>query len=129
MKRNLLIIICFILVSFSHLLAQPYGNEWLTYGVPYYKIQVATDGIYRVPYTTLNNAIPNFGSINPNSLVLFHNGKQVPIFVSTSNSSFSSSDYIEFYGKHNIGDVDSVLYANDSLQPDIYYSLFNDTSI
>ncbi len=129
MKRNLLIISCIIFLSISRLHAQLYGNEWLTYGVQYYKIQVPTDGIYRVPFSTLNAEIPNLSSINPASLVLFHNGKQVPIFVSTSGSTFSSTDFIEFYGKHNIGDVDSSLYANDSLQPHMFYSLFTDTSI
>jgi len=128
MKRNLLISFI-LLTTISRLTAQLYGNEWLTYGQQYYKISVAADGIYRVPYATLNANIPNFGSVNPANLVLFHNGKQVPIYISTSNSTLGANDYIEFYGKKNIGDVDSVLYANDSLQPHIYYSLFTDTSI
>ena len=128
MKKNLLIAICIVLASVSRLFAQLYGNEWIDYSQQHYKIKVAADGIYRIPYSTLNTAIPNVGSLSTSSFVLYHNGQAVPIYVS-SNSTFGSNDYIEFYGKKNIGDVDSALYANDSLQPHTYYSLFNDTSI
>src|ERR1019366_7634313 len=56
------------------------------------------------------------------------NGQKVPLYTS-STSSIGPGDYIEFYGKHNIGDLENVLYQNDTMQPHIYYSLFNDTSI
>jgi hypothetical protein len=127
MKKNLLIIICVLLYSTSQLSAQPYGNEWIDYSQQYYKIKVAADGMYRIPFATLST-IPNIGSLSTSSFVMYHNGQTVPIYVS-SNSTFGSNDFIEFYGKKNIGDLDTVLYANDSLQPHIYYSLFNDTSI
>ena len=128
MKRNLLIIICILFCSSSRLSAQLYGNEWIDYSQQHYKIKVPADGIYRIPFATLSATIPNLGSLSATSFVMYHNGQTVPIFVS-SNGTFGSSDFIEFYGKKNIGDLDSVLYANDSLQPHIYYSLFNDTSI
>ena len=92
-----------------------------------YKIKVAQDGFYRIPFSVLQQGIPNISSLLAKNLVLFHNGAKVPIYIST-DSLFTSIDYIEFYGKKNVGDVDSMLYKNGNLQPHPYYSLFNDTS-
>ncbi|WP_448937124.1 hypothetical protein, partial [Escherichia coli] len=39
-----------------------------------------------------------------------------------------TTTYIEFFGKKNIGDVDSVLFYQPGYQPGIYYSFFTDTS-
>ena len=128
MKKNLLNIIFILLCSASRLWAQLYGNEWIDYNQQHYKIKVAADGIYRIPFSTLNAAIPNISSLNTSSFVMYHNGQAVPLYISSSTT-LGSNDYIEFYGKKNIGDVDTSLYANDSLQPHIYYSLFTDTSI
>lgn len=61
--------------------AQPFGNEWINYNQTYFKIKVVNDGIYRIPYATLNAAIPNLGSINPQQFALYHNGKAEPIYV------------------------------------------------
>jgi hypothetical protein len=36
--------------------AQPFGNEWINYNQTYFKIKVVNDGIYRIPYATLNAA-------------------------------------------------------------------------
>jgi hypothetical protein len=71
----------------------------------------------------------NLSSINPNDFVIYHNGEKVPINVSTTAGAFDSSSYIEFYGKRNRGDVDSVLYPQPDFQPHTHYSLFTDTSI
>ena len=128
MKRSLLII-TFILTSLAATLrAQPYGNEWIDYTQEHYKISVTADGMYRIPYSTLNNAIQNLSSLNVGSFIMYHNGAPVPIYIS-STTTLGTNDYIEFFGKKNIGDVDSFLYSNDSLQPHPYFSLFTDTSI
>ncbi|MBS1684527.1 MAG: hypothetical protein JSS76_07225 [Bacteroidetes bacterium] len=111
-----------------------YGNEWIDYtpGHIYYKIKVIpkSDSIYRIPYTTLNNSIPNLGAINLNDFALYHNGAQVPIYISANGSGIlDSTSYIEFYGRRNYGDADSALYPQSGMQPHTMYSLFNDTSI
>ena len=124
MRRHLLIITYLLIGFVSQLQAQTYGNEWIDYTQEHYKISVGADGIYRIPLSTLT--ANSLGSISPTDFIMWHNGQIVPIFVSTTNGAI---DFIEFFGKKNIGDVDSTLYANDSLQPHIYYSLFTDTSI
>jgi hypothetical protein len=110
--------------------AQPFGNEWINYNQTYFKIKVVNDGIYRIPYATLNANIPNLSSINPQQFALYHNGKAEPIFISqTGSTPLTTTDYIDFYGRKNIGDIDSVLYDKPGAQPHPYHSLFTDTSI
>jgi hypothetical protein len=126
MKKTLLALLFITLQIASR--GQTFGNEWINYSETHYKIQVPADGLYRIPYSTLNAAIPNLSAINVSSFVLYHNGQPVPIYVSAATT-MGINDYIDFYGKKNIGDVDSILYKNGSYQPHPYYSLFNDTSI
>lgn len=127
MKRSLLFIL--LIISGLALQAQPFGNEWIDYSREHYKIKIAQDGFYRIPFTTLQTYIPNAGSLNPQNLVLFHNGEKVPIYISTTANQFGANDYVEFYGKKNVGDVDSMLYRSTNQQPHPYYSLFTDTAI
>lgn len=123
-----LLLAAFLLTSYLPSFSQPYGNEWINPTRTYYKVFVISDGIYRIPYSTLAANIPNLSSLNSQNLILYHNGLAVPIYVSTS-STFSSSDYIEFYGKHNTGDMDSLLYRSASEQINPYFSLYNDSSV
>ncbi len=114
--------------SSSFAFAQSFGNEWINYGQTYFKIKVTADGLYRIPFNTLNTAIPNLNTANPKNFALYRNGQEVPIYVST-NFPFTTSDYIDFYGKKNTGDIDSMLYEASTAQPHTYYSLFTDTSV
>ncbi len=127
MKKYLLSLFLYQLLVNLH--AQPYGNEWIDYNREHYKIKVAQDGYYRIPYSALQQSIPNIGSLNPKNLVMFHHGEEVPIYISTTGDTFTTSDYIEFYGKKNVGDLDTMLYRSGNQQPHPYYSLFTDTSV
>ncbi|MDB5283934.1 MAG: hypothetical protein JWO06_3009 [Bacteroidota bacterium] len=126
MKRFLLIVFIIAIKLVSQ--AQPFGNEWIDYSQVHFKIKVPADGRYRITGSVLASAIPNLSSLNPASFVMYHNGQTVPILVSTTGS-IGANDFIEFYAKHNIGDLDSTLYNDGSVQPHIYFSLFTDTSI
>lgn len=127
MSKLLLSFIAGFLV-FPRLVAQPFGNEWIDYNLQYYKIQVSADGVYRIPQSTLASFIPNVANTPSADWVLFFRGQQVPLYVSYSSSNFSSNDYLEFYGKKNTGDIDSLLYKSALLQGNPYYSLFTDVS-
>jgi hypothetical protein len=126
MKKLLLLITLFSAFSFAK--AQPYGNEWIDYSATHYKIKVVKDGIYRISYATLSSVIPNLGSVNASAFAMYHNGQVVPLLISTTGT-LGSSDYIEFYGQKNIGDVDSFLYKTGAAQPHPYYSLYTDTAV
>ncbi|RYD83300.1 MAG: hypothetical protein EOP53_01255 [Sphingobacteriales bacterium] len=125
------ILALFILFSnLQHAEAQrPYGNEWINYSQPYWKIKVGKDGLYRLNYTDLKAAGVDVDIMQPNYFQLFYRGKQVPIYVKGEEDSiFNNTDFIQFYGLKNDGALDSVLYANPKDQPNPYYSTYTDTS-
>lgn len=130
MKKLIHLLLFIVLVKVG--LAQPtrYGNEWIDYSRTYCKVYVTTDGMYHIPYSLLNSKIPNLSSVNPANFIMVHNGLPIPIYVKTNSSgTIDTTTYIEFFGKKNIGDVDSVLYYQAGYQPHPYYSSFTDTSV
>lgn len=128
MKRFLTFLICSIIfLSSGKVSAQLYGNEWIDYSATYYKFKVGVEGIYRI-----NNAVLNAAGIpagtNGTQFKMYHEGLEVPLYVST-NSSFGTTDYIEFYGEQASGKPDSALFDDHSWQADSFRSLFSDTGV
>ncbi|MCB0652573.1 MAG: hypothetical protein KDC85_14950 [Saprospiraceae bacterium] len=106
-----------------------YGNEWIRYDQNYFKISIAEDGLYRLDYTTLLNAGIPLNDIAQDNFQLFHLGKEIPLFISSTGNNLTNSDYIEFYGQKNRSEIDQYLYElpeEELLNP--YYSLFSDTA-
>ena len=95
-----------------------YGNEWINFDNAdrYYKIEVAQNGIYRIP----QSAIPAASGVDADNFRIFHNGKEVPIYVSDNN--------IEFYGEKNRAELEGYLLMEDARLLNPEYSLFTDTS-
>lgn len=131
-----LFIVFFFLSSYAHTFAQMkqgsgeilYGNEWIDFNKDYLKFKVADDGIYRISYETLvkSNVFPE--SISGARLQMFHNGKEIRLFVS-NDGEWKDGDYLEFFGERNLIALDTFLYEDwrkDLTNP--MYSLFNDTS-
>ncbi len=104
-----------------------YGNEWINHSQDYYKLYVHEDGMYRISQQALVDAGIPVGAINAGDFQLYAMGNQVPIYASTGGT-LGSSDYIEFYGKENLGEMDKHLYSSpdDILNP--YFSMFTDTT-
>jgi hypothetical protein len=105
-----------------------YGNEWINHSQTYLKIEIAEDGIYRLDGQALSSAGVPMSTIQGSNYQIFHLGKEIPTRTST-NTSFGTNDYIEFFGEKNRSYLDSFLFKNpseDLLNP--YYSLFTDTS-
>lgn len=102
-----------------------FGNEWINYSQPYYKLKVWTDGIHRIPRNVLQNAGINISASTADELQLILRGEEVPIHVQISGGQI---DYIEFYGEKNRGDWEANMYprAHWHFNPD--YSLVNDTA-
>lgn len=123
MTNRLLFLIIFI-ANLSILQAQTYHNDWIDHNKVYHKFKVVKDGLYQIPYATLDNAgINTVGA----GFQLFHNGEQIPIHV-TTDSNFEAGDYIEFYGKKNDGTFDTQLFADPEWQLTNAQSLFTDTA-
>lgn len=121
MKRYILALLFLNIAVFG----QPYDNEWIDFDKTYYKFKLAEDGLYRIEVEELQAA--GFLTNNANSIRLYHQGEQVPIYLSSSNV-LGSNDFIEFYGKRNDGQYDTDLYTNEDYQPTTLYSLFSDTA-
>ncbi len=123
MKKLLLF---FSVLSCTGLFAQ-YGNEWINFSQQYYKLKVYEDGVYKITHQTLVDAGVPVSSIQGSNYVLYNMGQQGPIYV-TTNSAFSSGDFIEFFGKMNDGTFDRALYGQAGWQPNPFLSLFTDTA-
>ncbi len=131
MNKNFLFVLCCIISQLS--LAQPYGNEWINYNQKYLKIQLVKDGIYRLNF---NSIYPHLVAMNidtanldPRNFQLFGRGQEQYIYVAGENDGhFDAGDYIEFYGEHNDGWFDSLLYQPGTDQTNPYFSLFTDTA-
>ncbi|MES2689748.1 MAG: hypothetical protein V4658_05055, partial [Bacteroidota bacterium] len=110
--------------------AQQYGFEWIKPGQDYYKFSVGRTATYRISPDVLLNAGINLNVVNPNRFQLFYKGQEVPVYISgAGDNKFDNADFIEFAGFKNSGDIDSVLYANPSWQPNTFNGLFTDTSV
>lgn len=122
---NIFIIFLIILVPYTTI-AQSFGNEWIDYSKTYIKFKVTTDGIYRIPKSTLDAS-----GVNPatkgSDFVMYRNGKEVPLYL-TTNVALTGTDYIEFYGTINDGEKDKELYLGDRKYNNPYRSLFSDTA-
>ena len=104
-----------------------YGNEWVNFSQSYLKLTISSDGIYRVPFSTLNNAGVPLNTVTGRQFRLFRMGKEIPIYVS-SETTLSNNDFVEFYATKNKSELDAYMYRTGSsgvLNPD--FSLITDT--
>lgn len=105
-----------------------YGYEWIDYDKNYYRIDVAEDGIYRIPQALLlQQDSLNVDSIAASQYQLWHAGRQVPMYVSTSGP-LQASDYLEFYGQRNRSELDRPLFEKPDSMLNPWYSLYTDTA-
>lgn len=105
-----------------------YGNEWIQYDQTYFKIAVAADGIYRIPYAALSAAGIPADALDASQYQLWWLGQEQPLYTSTTGA-LSDGDFLEFYGRKNRSELDRHLFRdpdNEMLNP--WYSLFTDTS-
>ncbi len=104
------------------------GNEWIDYSRTYIKISVGRDGLYRIPYQSLQQEGFDVAS-DPRGFRLFHRGTEQAIYIEGEGDGiFDPGDYVEFYGRRNDGTLDSTLYSDPAHQPHRYYNLYSDTS-
>lgn len=110
--------------------AQQYGNEWIDYSQKYYKIKIAADGIYRLDSLTLANSGIQVNTIDVRHLQLFNKGKEQALYIEGEQDGvLNATDFIEFYGRKNDGELDSSLYIYTPHLPNPYYSMINDTAV
>lgn len=120
------LLITYLFLCLFHLQAQ--NNAWINYSQSYYQIKIGTEGIYRLNYSSLQNAAIPINSLDPRSFQLFARGQEIPIYIKGENDGvFDVTDFIEFYAYPNDGWIDSVFYQGRNNQANPYYSLLSDT--
>ena len=106
-----------------------YGNEWIDYSKPWFKVKVADDGIYRIAYQTLVSGGVPVSTVPAGQFRMYRYGQEVPVFTSTA-SLMGDQDFLEFFGEKNRGTIDQYLFGSadkENINPK--YSLFNDTTV
>ena len=103
----------------------PFGDEWINEDQQYFKFGVAENGVYRITYEDLIAAKIPAEDINGSAFQIFSLGKEIALRTSTETV-FGPGDYIEFYGTHNDGSIDGLLYSDaDNQQLNPYISLYD----
>lgn len=103
------------------------GNEWVNFDQQYYKMMLAEDGVYRVTVDELVAAGFPISQINGSQLKVYYFGQEQFIHVSNEGQ-LSGSDYVEFVGVKNKGQLDRHLYERESHMLNPEYSLYTDSS-
>lgn len=128
--RGLLPVLLLALSSVA--VAQPYGNEWVNYDQPYFKIPITQEGIYRIGYEGMDFSLAVAGlsitNVDPRNIQIFREGVEQPLYVvGEADGDFGFADYIEFYARGNDGFIDDGLYLDSLLNANPFHSLINDT--
>lgn len=93
-----------------------YGNGWIDYSKPHYRIGIKTKGLHKLPFTLLPT---EFKTSADGNYQLFHRGVQVNIIV--------EGDGIIFYGEPNDGESDKWLFRpGPEARVNPYVSFFSD---
>ena len=120
-----LALLILMIFSSTYLKAQ-YNNEWIDYNKAYYKFKIGENGLYRIPFSTLQaNGLANTPAEH---FQLWRNGKEVPLFTSKTAGLLTAADFIEFFGQMNDGKADAVLYKKPEFQLSDKWSLQTDTA-
>jgi hypothetical protein len=125
--RNFYVGCIFSLLLPSIVWAQGFGNDWIQATQPYYKVQVAKEGLFKISYEQLATH-PSGDFLIPSRLQLWYRGTQQTIAVHSAGDTLQKGDYIFFYGKKNDGWQDSLLYYPTTDLFNRYAGLYSDTS-
>jgi len=122
-------VIMFLALCFNAAISFAQQPVWYSYDQLYYKIPTATDAIHRISAVTLINAGINLNGLDPNTIRLYHRGREVAIHVQGDHDGkFDADDYIDFYGKRNDGTLDKLLYTDFDQIPNPYFNTNSDTT-
>lgn len=104
------------------------GN-WIDYNKQYIKLNIASDGVFRITYDDLISygLLPQ--SINPLALKIYLKGNQLPIFVSGEQDGvFNTNDYIEFWAEKNYNKQNYRQIVSEGTDYIDYMDRYTDTS-
>jgi len=128
MKKSLLFLSIFI-SAFNTGFSQNFN--WINPGQTYLKMNIISDGIYRIDKNDFINAGISTSGIDPRTVKVYYKGNQIPVFFyGEQDGIFNDSDYFDFYGKRNYGGLTHTYDVNGNIAyiTDEYYNLYSDTS-
>ena len=126
LKNSLL---SFVFFFFGLLGVHAQDPIWYDYGLNYYKIPTAKDGVYRISPETLKAAGINTDNLDPRMIRVFHRGKEVAIHIQgEGDGKIDAGDYIDFYGRRNDAELDKKLYKKFQTIPNPYFNTYTDTT-
>ena len=102
-------------------------NEWIKDQQKYYKINVASDGLYQIKVSELREKGILTGDLFGENVQIMHLGQQIPAYTSQGGK-MSDNDYIMFYGKKNRAEFEYPLFQNSNELLNSEYSMFTDVS-
>lgn len=112
-----------------------YGNAWYAAdpGQVYVKLKIAQDGVYRVTAQDLADVGYSLSGVDAQDVRLFYRGAEQRRYVSVTQG--GQIRYVEFFGRRNDGQLDSLMYRSPGtgilggdMQPNKHQSLFTDTA-
>ena len=132
-----LVLPCLLIAFAVNLSAQSYRNEWIDYTKTYYKFKIGTfgtnavgdpikNGVVRIYQPALTSA--GLGSISAEQFQLWHNGLEVPLYISKTTGILGVADFIEFWGEMANGKLDKDLYPDSTYQLSDSWCLASDSS-
>ena len=105
------------------------SGNWIDFTKQYVKLAIQTDGIYHINYQDILSYGLNPASIDPATIKIFCKGRELPLFVQSSQpGKFSNEDYVEFWAQKNYGSPNYrqiVAIGNDYLN---YMARYTDTT-
>ncbi|SHN02299.1 Peptidase family C25 [Cyclobacterium lianum] len=105
------------------------SGNWPKYDQEYYKIPTASDGVFRLSYTTLSASGISPELVDPREIQVYHRGEEIAVFISGEEDGvFDQGDYLEFIGKRNDGTLDTALYDRSEMLPNPFYNTHSDTT-
>jgi len=127
--RLVFLAICLLLASEKAVQAQGLANQWVNYGLTYYKFPIGADGVYRVNAQLLAQLYPDLATKNANFFRVFYRGTELPTVKETGGDNiFNGNDYIDFYAEINKGQDEVGLFQPANAHQDNIRSYYQDTS-
>lgn len=106
--------------------AQSFQNEWIKYGLTYFKFKIGQDGLYRIDQSTLSRL--GLAQVPVVQFSLWRNGVEIPLYTTSQTGLLSTDGYLEFWGEANDGGPDQSLYNSPEHQLNERWSLFTDSA-
>ena len=107
-----------------------FDASWYDSNQPYVKVAVTEDGVYQVTGADLAATGAPISSLQPSTLRLFENGREIPIrYTGAETTGMSAADAFTFVGQRNRGTDEVWAYnGNPDWQSSTYFSLYTDTT-